>query len=638
MTGNGNMLSFRNAERLWNQAKAVPGAEIFRIGAVHVPNIHQNLFCRVTSQMNWSDGANFYLLKTVSIYGKNWNLVSSALSVIANTFLKHQQLNDFSDKSCSLQYKYLIASTRQTEERFSYLREENLLTIAINRYAELRREQIKQQKAALLHKLEADADENKKLLEGRFNELSPEAILTFRKRCRAFGLPDVIGEALHWDPLPPNEEEDRLVRKTVRCADNADNGLSHATMDSEGGLWIPMLPEHFRNFFPEKSHSAASPSLPFSTELPHFSSGFVEACNSTFEVDGQTGDDESSIGSPPHSKVEARTMALSDVTPVTALTPSSTSRSTKAQSCKRPSSENFNFQSLKKAAPESSPSESSDFKDVLSPASSVPTEDVFTEEMSRRIPVNKVDYQSASTVTPTRAHARSRHRSQQTSESSLSVQAQVVSAPAQSSTSASPQSSVASMGRRWRRGLLSALATVCSHRHAHIFQHAVTDDIAPGYSSMVRQPIDLTSLRRRVEASLACLAGTSAGSSESAPLSPAAGEAVIINTAKRLLRDLLLMFVNARMYNNREHSVHRMAGEMFADVFAELRPLWSVLAEDISGFPPLPGSPLPVPSTLRRRTTSSVGGVAGPTSSGPHSPQQPPTPSTIPGPSSEKAS
>ncbi|VDM01858.1 unnamed protein product [Schistocephalus solidus] len=201
--------------------------------------------------------------------------------------------------SCSLQYKYLIASTRQTEERFSYLREENLLTIAINRYAELRREQIKQQKATLLHKLElddmsffkpssprADAEDNKK----------------FRKRCRAFGLPDVIGEALHWDPLPLNEEEDRLVRKTVRCADNADNGLSHATIDSEGGLWIPMLPEHFHNFFPEKSHSSASTSLPFLTELSHFSSGFVETCNSTFEVDGQVDDDESSIGSPPHPK------------------------------------------------------------------------------------------------------------------------------------------------------------------------------------------------------------------------------------------------------------------------------------------------------------------------------------------------
>lgn len=48
--------------------------------------------------MNWSDGANLYLLQSVSEYGKNWSLVSSALSVIANTFLKHDKLKDFSDK------------------------------------------------------------------------------------------------------------------------------------------------------------------------------------------------------------------------------------------------------------------------------------------------------------------------------------------------------------------------------------------------------------------------------------------------------------------------------------------------------------------------------------------------------------
>lgn len=65
--------------------------------------------------MNWSDGANFYLLKSVSNYGKDWALVSSGLSVIAATFLKHERLRDFSAKSCSLQYKYLIASTREAD-------------------------------------------------------------------------------------------------------------------------------------------------------------------------------------------------------------------------------------------------------------------------------------------------------------------------------------------------------------------------------------------------------------------------------------------------------------------------------------------------------------------------------------------
>lgn len=132
------------------------------------------------------------------------------------------------------------------------------------------------------------------------------------------------------------------------------------------------------------------------------------------------------------------------------------------------------------------------------------------------------------------------------------------------------------MGRRWRRGLLSALATVCSHRHAHVFLHAVTDDIAPCYSSMIRCPVDLTSLRRRVEASLACLAGgsgttgTATSPTSTSTMTVVAAEAVIVNTAGQLLRDLLLMFANARMYNNREHTVHRMAGEMCADVFAEV--------------------------------------------------------------------
>lgn len=76
--------------------------------------------------MNWSDGANFYLLKSVKAYGKDWKLVSSALSVITHIFLKDDKGKDFSEKvlgynftwqfqNCSIQYKYLIASARQAE-------------------------------------------------------------------------------------------------------------------------------------------------------------------------------------------------------------------------------------------------------------------------------------------------------------------------------------------------------------------------------------------------------------------------------------------------------------------------------------------------------------------------------------------
>lgn len=60
---------------------------------------------------------------------------------------------------------------------------------------------------------------------------------------------DVIAEALQLERLSSNSEEDRTVRQTIRYADNAENGLCHATMDRSNGLWIPVLPENFKNFF-----------------------------------------------------------------------------------------------------------------------------------------------------------------------------------------------------------------------------------------------------------------------------------------------------------------------------------------------------------------------------------------------------
>lgn len=121
------------------------------------------------------------------------------------------------------------------------------------------------------------------------------------------------------------------------------------------------------------------------------------------------------------------------------------------------------------------------------------------------------------------------------------------------------------LARRWRRSLLSALSTVCSHRHAYVFMHPVTEDIAPGYSSVVFEPVDLTSLRRRLEAALASLTG---GSTTSATVT--SPKQVLIDAATGFIRDLMLMFVNARMYNSSNHEVHKMAGDMFNDVIGEV--------------------------------------------------------------------
>ncbi|VDP47107.1 unnamed protein product [Schistosoma curassoni] len=175
------------------------------------------------------------------------------------------------------------------------------------------------------------------------------------------------------------------------------------------------------------------------------------------------------------------------------------------------------------------------------------------------------------------------------------------------------QSSVC-VARRWRRSLLSALSTVYSHRHAYVFMHPVTEDIAPGYSTVVYEPVDLTSLRRRMESSLSYLIS----SQQPSALNPSVSSyRVIIEIARRFIRDLLLMFMNARMYNSQNHEVHRMAGEMYHDVISELQPLWSIMAEDIPGFPSLPLLNLTPPQTTRSLQQSIVVSTA-PTTSPSH--------------------
>lgn len=212
--------------------------------------------------MNWSDGANFYLLKSVKVHGKDWKLVSSALSVIAHTFLRDDKGQDFSEKNCSIQYKYLIASARQAEGQSDYLKENDLLQIALLNYGQRRQEQIKHAREQLILKIKARRRDNRKLLANRFSEITPESLLIYRKRLRAFGLPDVIGESLHLEPLLPNPEEDRETRRNLHYDDLAEGGLHQAVLDADSGLWIPVSSEEkLRNFFDPKSDGSFTDEL-----------------------------------------------------------------------------------------------------------------------------------------------------------------------------------------------------------------------------------------------------------------------------------------------------------------------------------------------------------------------------------------
>lgn len=75
--------------------------------------------------------------------------------------------------------------------------------------------------------------------------------------------------------------------------------------------------------------------------------------------------------------------------------------------------------------------------------------------------------------------------------------------------------------------------------------HPVRDDIAPGYSSVVKRPIDLSTIKKNIES----------GS---------------IKTTIEFQRDVMLMFTNAIMYNSSRHDVHKIAIEMYKEVLTEI--------------------------------------------------------------------
>jgi bromodomain-containing protein 8 len=75
--------------------------------------------------------------------------------------------------------------------------------------------------------------------------------------------------------------------------------------------------------------------------------------------------------------------------------------------------------------------------------------------------------------------------------------------------------------------------------------HPVRDDIAPGYSSVVYRPMDLSTLKKNIES----------------------GQ---IKSTKEFQRDIMLMFTNAIMYNSFGHDVHKISVEMYKEVLVDV--------------------------------------------------------------------
>lgn len=129
--------------------------------------------------------------------------------------------------------------------------------------------------------------------------------------------------------------------------------------------------------------------------------------------------------------------------------------------------------------------------------------------------------------------------------------------------------------RNFPRLSSSKFNEINSHKHASVFSKPVRDRDAAGYSSMIRRPTDLKTIKAQIQAGpLAINADeTAAASTSPAILLPWSEDLVppkaIVNSAQ-LERELMRMFANAVMFNPGVEDVVSDAREMFEDAIVEL--------------------------------------------------------------------
>ncbi|XP_071317103.1 bromodomain-containing protein 8 isoform X2 [Trachinotus anak] len=98
----------------------------------------------------------------------------------------------------------------------------------------------------------------------------------------------------------------------------------------------------------------------------------------------------------------------------------------------------------------------------------------------------------------------------------------------------------------WKKAIMLVWRAAANHRYANVFLQPVTDEIAPGYHSIVHRPMDLGTIKKNIETGL-------------------------IRTTAEFQRDIMLMFQNAVMYNSLDHDVYHMALEMQRDVLEQIQ-------------------------------------------------------------------
>nr|CAH7747821.1 unnamed protein product [Callosobruchus chinensis] len=91
--------------------------------------------------------------------------------------------------------------------------------------------------------------------------------------------------------------------------------------------------------------------------------------------------------------------------------------------------------------------------------------------------------------------------------------------------------------KNWKKSVMLVYNRLASNKYASLFLKPITDDQAPGYSTIVYRPMDLQMIKKNIEN----------GS---------------IRTTLEFKRDTMLMFTNAMMYNKTNDTIYNMALQM----------------------------------------------------------------------------
>ncbi|KAJ9056347.1 hypothetical protein DSO57_1034117 [Entomophthora muscae] len=102
--------------------------------------------------------------------------------------------------------------------------------------------------------------------------------------------------------------------------------------------------------------------------------------------------------------------------------------------------------------------------------------------------------------------------------------------------------------KTWKKLAQMVLKDIAHHRLAPLFQRPIKESLAPGYYSIVKRPMDLSTIQSRIKNG-------------------------VITTTEEFTRDVLLMCQNALMFNRVDTEIHQMAQEMLASVKGHLETL-----------------------------------------------------------------